>query len=74
MLTEKQRKHQRCYPEKLINKNLTDEEIVSFNQRQITGQARFAYPPLVKAFEKQTNKQTNKQTKQQVGAIKSVDF
>ena len=36
----------------------------TFNQRQIIEQAKFAYPPLAKTFEKQTEKQ--------VGAIKSL--
>ena len=36
----------------------------TFNQRQIIEQAKFAYPPLAKAFEKQAEKQ--------VGAIKSL--
>ena len=36
---------------------LTGEEIVSFNQRQIIEQAKFAYSPLGKAFEK-TNRKT----------------
>ena len=52
ILTEKQRKYPCCYPEKLINKNLRDEEIVLFNQRQIKPQAKSTYPPLRKAFEK----------------------
>ena len=33
------------------------EEILLFNQRQIIEQARFAYSPLGKTFEKQTEKQ-----------------
>ena len=37
---------------------------MSFNQRQIIEQAKFAYPPLREAFEKQTVKQ--------VDAIKSL--
>ena len=32
---------------------LTSEEILSFNQRQIIEQAKFAYSPLGKAFKKQ---------------------
>ena len=32
---------------------LTDEEILPSNQRQILEQAKFAYSPLGKAFEKQ---------------------
>ena len=50
-----------------INKyeNLTGEEILPSNQRQIIEQAKFAYSPLGKAFEKQIEKQ--------VGAIKSLD-
>ena len=45
---------------------LTGEEILPSNQRQIIEQAKFAYAPLGKAFEKQTEKQ--------VGAIKSLDL
>ena len=45
---------------------LTGEEILSFNQRQIIEQAKFAYSPLGKAFEKQTEKQ--------VDAIESLDI
>ena len=37
--------------------HLTGEEIFSSNQRQIIEQAKFAYSPLVKAFEK-TNRRT----------------
>ena len=44
---------------------LTGEEILPSNQRQIIEQANFAYSPLGKAFEKQTEKQ--------VGAIKSLN-
>ena len=44
---------------------LTGEEIGPFNQRQIIGQAKFAYSPLAKTFEKQTGKH--------VDAIKSLD-
>ena len=36
---------------------LTGEEILPFNQRQIREQAKFAYSPLEKAFEKQTERQ-----------------
>ena len=43
---------------------LTGEEIVSFNQRQLTEQAKFAYSLIGKAFEKQTEKQA--------GAIESL--
>ena len=45
---------------------LTGEQILSSNQRQIIEQAKFAYTPLGKAFEKQTEKQ--------VGALKSIDL
>ena len=41
---------------------LTVEEILPSSQRQIIEQAKFAYSPLGKAFEKQTEKQ--------VGALK----
>ena len=42
------------------------EEILPSNQREITEQAKFAYSPLRKVFEKQTEKQ--------IGAINSLDF
>ena len=45
--------------------NLTGEEILPSNQRQVIEQAKFAYSPLGKAFEKQT--------KEQVGALKSLN-
>ena len=45
---------------------LTAEEILPSNQREIIEQAKFAYSPFGKAFEKQTEKQ--------VGAIKSLDL
>ena len=35
---------------------LTDEEILPSNQRQIIEQAKFAFSPLGKAFQKQTKK------------------
>ena len=35
---------------------LTGEEILPSNQRQVIEQAKFAYSPLGKAFEKQTKK------------------
>ena len=37
-----------------IYEYLTDEEILSFNQRQTKEQGTFTYSPLGKAFEKQT--------------------
>ena len=45
---------------------LTGEQILSSNQREIIEQAKFAYTPLGKAFEKQTEKE--------VGALKSLDL
>ena len=47
---------------------LTGEEILPSNQRQITEQAKFAYSPLGKAFEKQT-KTIKYQGKKQVKRI-----
>ena len=44
--------------------DLTGEEILPTNQRQIREQAKFSYSPLGKAFEKQTERQ--------VDAIKSL--
>ena len=45
---------------------LTGEEILPSNQRQIIKQAKFAYSPLGKAFEKQITKK--------VDGIKSLDL
>ena len=42
-------------------KYLTGEEILSPNQRRVTEEAKFAYSPLTKAFEKQTKTKKNKQ-------------
>ena len=56
LLIEKEQKYQNYYPEKLININILPfKEILPSNQRQIIEQAKFAYSPLGKAFEKQTN-------------------
>ena len=57
ILTEKRQKDQHY----LLEKNdkyeyLTGEEILPSNQRQIKEQAKFAYSPLGKAFEKQAEK------------------
>ena len=49
-----------------IDKYLTDEEILPFNQRQIIEQSKSAYSALGKAFEKQKEKQAD--------AIKSLDI
>ena len=46
--------------------NLTGEEILPSNQRQIIEHTKFAHSPLGKAFKKETEKQ--------VGAIKSLDL
>ena len=53
--TEKQKKYQHYHLENWINiKYLAVEEILPSNQRQIKEQAKFAYSPLGKALEKQT--------------------
>ena len=57
MLTGKKQKCQHYYLEKLIKMNLTGDEILSSNQKQIIEQAKFAYSPFEKIFEKQTEKQ-----------------
>ena len=57
---KKKKKKQKCqhhYLEKLIKMNLTGDEILSSNQKQIIEQAKFAYSPFEKIFEKQTEKQ-----------------
>ena len=48
---------------------LTGEEILPFNQKRITEQAKFTYSPLGKDFEKQT-KAIEDQGEEQVKAIK----
>ena len=45
---------------------LTDDEILSFNQRQMIEQTKFEYSPFGKAFGKETEKQ--------VSAIKSLNL
>ena len=52
---------------------LTDEEILSSNQRQIIEQAKFTYSPSGKAFEKQT-KIIEDQGEKQIKAIEDKDF
>ena len=41
------------------HKCLTGEDILSFNQRKIIEQAKFAYSPLGKAFERQIEKEAD---------------
>ena len=62
ILTEKQQKYQHYHLGKLLNicyRYLTGEEILPSNQRKIIEQSKFAYSPLGKASEKQTEKQVN---------------
>ena len=49
---------------------LTAKEILPSDQSRITEQAKFTYPPLVKAFEKQTET-VEEQGKKQIDAIKN---
>ena len=51
---------------------LTGEEILPSNKKQIIEQAKFSYPPLGKAFEKQT-KTIENQGKKQVDALEPSD-
>ena len=53
-------------------KYLTGEEILPCNQQQIIAQAKYTYPPLGKAFEKQT-KTIEDQGKKQINALKSLE-
>ena len=70
ILTEKQQKYQHYHLEKPDKyEYLTCEEILPSNQRQRIEQAKFAYPHLEKAFEKQT-KTIEDQGEKQVKAIK----
>ena len=50
---------------------LTGEEILPFNQQQITEQAKFTYSPLGKAFEKQIKK-IKDQGQNQVEALNTL--
>ena len=51
ILTEKLKKYLSYHQAKLININILQEQILLFNQKQITEQADFSYSPLRKAFE-----------------------
>ena len=51
--------------------DLTGEDILPYNQQQITEQAKFTYSPLGKAFEKQI-KTIENQGEKQVDALKNV--
>ena len=51
---------------------ITNEEILSPDQRRVIEQAKFAYSPLGKAFEKQT-KTIEEQGKKQVQALEILD-
>ena len=50
---------------KYLHYHLEREKILSSNQKQMIKQAKFAYSPLGKTLEKQTE--------QQVGALKSLE-
>ena len=53
VLTEKQQKYQHYQPKKIDKyEHLSGEEILPSDQSRIIKQAKFAYSPLGKAFEK----------------------
>ena len=56
---------------KMTSMTVTSKEILPSNQRQTIEQAKFAYSPLVKAFEKQT-KTIEYQGKKQTDALKDL--
>ena len=56
---------------KMTSMTVTSKEILPSNQRQTIEQAKFAYSPLVKAFEKQT-KTIEDQGKKQIDALKDL--
>ena len=56
---------------KMTSTTVTSKEILPSNQRQTIEQAKFAYSPLVKAFEKQT-KTIEYQGKKQTDALKDL--
>ena len=55
--TDKIQKYQHYNPGKLINMNLTGEEILPSNQSKLTEQAKYTYQPLGEALK---NKWRNK--------------
>ena len=70
ILTEKQQQSQHYHPEKIDKYEfLTVEQILPPNQRRVIEQAKFAFSPLGKAFEKQI-KTIEEQGKKQVLALK----
>ena len=71
MLTEKLPKYLLDHQAKMTSMTVTSKEILPSNQRQTIEQAKFAYSPLVKAFEKQT-KTIEDQGKKQIDALKDL--
>ena len=69
ILTEKQQKYQLYHLEKL--ENLTDEDILTSNQRRVIEQATFTYSPLKKTLEKQ-RKTIEDQVIKQADALKAL--
>ena len=60
ILTEKQRNYQDYHQVKLVIMNFLSKEILLSDQRRITGQAKFTYSLLGKAFEKQIKTMENR--------------
>ena len=55
ILTKNQQKYQHYHQEKLINNNVLQvKKILTPDQRRVIEQAKMAYTPLGKAFEKRT--------------------
>ena len=52
---------------------ITSEEILPYNQRQIIEQAKFAYSPLGKAFEEQTEKQVDATSLDPSNKLKQIE-
>ena len=69
ILTEKQQKYQHYCQVRLINMNLTGEEILLSDQSRIIEQGKFTHSLLGKAFKKQI-KTTEDQGIRQVEALK----
>ena len=69
ILTEKQQKYQLYHLEKL--ENLTDEDILTSDQRRVIEQATFTYSPLKKTLEKQ-RKTIEDQVIKQAEALKAL--
>ena len=70
ILTETQQKYQHYHQEKLINNNVLQvKKILTPDQRRVIEQAKMAYTPLGKAFEKRTKTIEEHRKKKQIDLL-----